>query len=224
MRKPIYVRIKQQIQKEIENKKANDVIESERLLSKRLGASRMTVRKSLDELVEEGYLYRKENVGTFVADRSLRKRNTSLLSDNDANLEYRLINFDVKYGMKNKILEKLNLTDQDSFSIIRAIRLVLKNDKPQQVEEFYMIRNYINEKHINQFDKLLDLSQYLKKGRMTQRFIPTKVPPKYAASLKVTMDEPILMIEGRIFDNQGTPFIYYRSYNNPREKTVEITI
>lgn len=44
-----------------------DAIPSERDLSTRLGVSRMTLRKAVDELVKEGYLVRRHGSGTYVA-------------------------------------------------------------------------------------------------------------------------------------------------------------
>lgn len=45
---------------------ANQMIPSERELMERFGVSRITVRKALDDLVNEGYLYRIQGKGTFV--------------------------------------------------------------------------------------------------------------------------------------------------------------
>lgn len=224
MKTPIYIQIKKKIQEEIKDKNSNDAIESERDLSKRLNASRMTVRKAIDELVEEGFLYRKKNKGTFVSDKSLWKKNTSVTNSEDEKLEYRLINFDVKYSIRDDVLKPLNLNDTDSFSIIRAIRVVLKDKRPQNIEEFYIIRSFIEEKNINKFDKLLDLNSYLKNSTMTQKFVPIRVPTKYAHNLKLNLDTPIIMIEGIVRTKSGVPYIYYKSYNNPKEKVIEITV
>lgn len=224
MKTPIYIQIKEKIQEEIQSKNSNESIESERDLSKRLNASRMTVRKALDELVEEGFLYREKNKGTFVSDKSLWKKNTTVANSEGDELEYRVINFDVKYAIKDDVLNHLNLNDADSFSIIRAIRVVLKDKRPQNVEEFYIIRSFIDEKDINKFDKLLDLNSYLKESTMTQKFIPTIVPIKYASTLNLNLDIPIIMIEGVVRTKSSIPYIYYRSYNNPKEKVIEITI
>lgn len=224
MKRPIYIQIKEKLKEEIQSKNSNQSIESERDLASRLDASRMTVRKAIDELVEEGFLYREQNKGTFVSDKSLWKKNTTFSDGENEELEYRLINFDVKYSIKDDVLERLNLKDYDSFNIIRAIRVVLKNKRPQNIEEFYIIRSFIDEKNINRFDKLLDLNSYLKENSMTQRFTPTTVPVKYASTLNVDLNIPIIVIEGVIRTKEGRPFIYYKSFNNPKEKIIEITL
>lgn len=224
MERPIYLKIKDQIYSEIKNKPSNEAIASERDLAKRLKASRMTVRKALDELVEEGYLYREKNKGTFVADKALWKTNTVVYDQEDDKIDYRLINFDVKFTVGSDILENLNLDKNSPNSVIRAVRLVLKNKQPQKVEEFYLLRNYINEKNINKFDQLLDLNSYLSDSIMKQKFHPMIVPLKYASSLKLSLDQPIIMVEGIIVNKNGVPYIYYKSYNHPNEQKIEITV
>ena len=72
---PIYQRIKNDIIAEIKDKPANAPLLSERDLAVQHGASRMTVRRAVNELVEEGFLYRDANKGTFVADKKLIRKN-----------------------------------------------------------------------------------------------------------------------------------------------------
>ena len=42
---------------------------------------------------------------------------------------------------------------------------------------------------------------------MKQKFHPMTVPIKYAATLKLSIDQPIIMIEGLIINKNGIPFI-----------------
>ena len=78
MAAPIYLQIKDQMIEEIQQLSANAPILSERDLAVKYNASRMTVRKAVNELVDEGYLYRDSNKGTFVAVERLLQRNTSV--------------------------------------------------------------------------------------------------------------------------------------------------
>ena len=74
---PRYLEIKQEILEQIKTKEVNTSIPSERELSLLFDASRMTIRKAIDELVEEGVLYRDKNKGTFIADHTFVNRNSS---------------------------------------------------------------------------------------------------------------------------------------------------
>lgn len=62
-----YLHIKQQLLELIEGFTPHQQLPGERALDTLLGASRMTVRKAINSLVDEGYLYRQEGIGTFVA-------------------------------------------------------------------------------------------------------------------------------------------------------------
>lgn len=65
---PKYYILKLEIIKKIENDEFLDdqMIPSERELIKEFGVSRITVRKAIDELVNEGYVYRVQGKGTYV--------------------------------------------------------------------------------------------------------------------------------------------------------------
>jgi DNA-binding GntR family transcriptional regulator len=67
----------------INNQEPNTMIPSERVLSETLDISRMTVRKAIDIMVQEGKLYRKNNIGTFVSDNRLYKIYNTLTSFSD---------------------------------------------------------------------------------------------------------------------------------------------
>jgi len=66
--KPIYKQIEDVILTGIKNDeyKTGEMIPSERELSDKLNVSRYTIRKAIEELVNKGYLYRKQGNGTFV--------------------------------------------------------------------------------------------------------------------------------------------------------------
>ncbi len=68
---PKYERVKRQLIREIESgtRLSGEAFPSERQLLQQFGVSRPTLVRSLQELVREGYLVRKQGKGTFVAPR-----------------------------------------------------------------------------------------------------------------------------------------------------------
>lgn len=222
METPIYLQIKKKIKEEIKVKNSNEAIESERVLASKYKASRMTVRRAIDELVEEGYLYRKKNKGTFVADESLWKKNP--LEDDVDNIKHQLINFDIKFSVDEIIIEKLELSKTHIPSIIRGIRASFNNNKPIRIEEFYILRNHVEDLDISKFDKVLNLNSYLNEGNLRQQYKAVTVPLKYASTLKLAIDEPIIKTEGIVRNNVGKAFIYYVAYSHPDNDIIEITI
>ena len=68
---PLYQQLQRAIREAIENRHLapEDALPAERLIAADLGISRITVRKALDGLVEEGLLVRRQGSGNFVASR-----------------------------------------------------------------------------------------------------------------------------------------------------------
>ncbi len=70
-RSPRYIQVQKAIKNAIYNNKFHfeDAIPAERDLAEQLDVSRVTVRKAIDGLIDEGLLKRKRGAGTFVASR-----------------------------------------------------------------------------------------------------------------------------------------------------------
>ena len=68
---PLYQQLQRALRAAIENRviAPDDALPPERDLADLLSVSRITVRKAIDELVEEGLLVRKQGSGTFVSNR-----------------------------------------------------------------------------------------------------------------------------------------------------------
>ena len=66
---PIYVQIRETLRGEITGGilKRGEKLPAEHELASKFNVSRMTIRESIEDLVNEGLLYRRHGVGTFVA-------------------------------------------------------------------------------------------------------------------------------------------------------------
>lgn len=241
---PIYRKIKDLILKEIEEKATNSPIDSEREMAVKYDASRMTVRNAINELVEEGFLYREKNRGTFVADQKLLKKNTATHSLQTEELtDFNILYFgpmeagadiaerlEVKADEKVLRIVRLNTVStqirsaeeiaKDKESVVRFNTM---NNRPLSVEEVYFVQKDIPEEDLNNLAKLLDMNIYISEGSLTQRFIPIIVPVKYANLLRLKLTTPIIMIDSIIISKNGKPMVYIKAYNNPIEKVIEIT-
>lgn len=216
----IYLEIKKKLLEDIKDKPVNTPIDSERELAVKFDASRMTVRKAVNELVEEGYLYRNGNKGTFVADRSLHKRNTAaeILLKKEETL-HKLLYFNVKEIPD--AAQRLGLAENDL--ILRAVRLILKDGRPITIEEIHFPYKSVHNTEMKELEQILDMNPYIEEGTLTQRFIPMLVPPQYSNLLHLEMGTPIIMVDSIIRDRIGTPVALVKLYHNPREKIIEIT-
>ncbi len=86
LNKPLYTRIQEYIAERILSGKLKpeSKIQSEREFSEDLGVSRMTVRKALTELVNEGLLERKHGSGTYVAKPKITYESVEMVNYVDA--------------------------------------------------------------------------------------------------------------------------------------------
>lgn len=71
---PRYYQLKELLQEQCASQEPGQLIPSELELCQMYSVSRTTVRKALDQLVQEGLLYRIPGKGTFVASPKLRER------------------------------------------------------------------------------------------------------------------------------------------------------
>ncbi|QUI24591.1 substrate-binding domain-containing protein [Vallitalea pronyensis] len=92
---------------------SQEAIPSENALCRQFNTSRVTVRKAIDALVMENYLYRLQGVGTFVQDKSLRlQQDTPNRIDiifHDNNFLFSEFNSNIIQGAE-KILQQSGLT------------------------------------------------------------------------------------------------------------------
>lgn len=217
---PKYIEIKEHIHDEIQGKPVNSPISSERDLAVKYDASRMTVRNAVNELVEEGILYRDKNKGTFVADLKLIKKNTAteILQKSESH-DFNIIYFSVKNAEDTAPFLDIDPSDQ----ILRIVRLNKVDGRAQSIEEVYFIKSLLKDEDINDLRNLLDIDAYIEQGTVTQRFHAVIVPAQYANLLHLKITVPVIMIESIIRSKNGRPLVFIKAYNNPFEKTIEIT-
>ncbi len=219
---PIYLKIKKIMVQEIADLNANDPIPSERVLAENYGASRMTVRRALDELVDEGLLYRDPKRGTFVADKESVRKNTLIDMMEDETLHYKVLYFDVKASSGKDVQQALNIREADQ--VVRMVRIAYVDGEPSAIEEVYVERHSISDEDFNKMTRWTSFNQFLTKNNVvTQRFIPSVVPVQYARLLKMKLGSPILIVENYISNKQGEKVAYVKIYPNPDRGHIEIT-
>lgn len=223
MEKPLYLQLRDSILDEISNQAPNTPIMSERDLALEYGASRMTVRKAIKTLIDEGYLYCDKNKGTFVADTKLRKKNSSsmLFYSKMKKEDTKILHFDIKNTDK-KITEKLEIPHTDSF--IKIVRLNLDENNPTNLDEIYIARKLVKNFDPSKMEELLDFEEFIMQGAINQSFKPIIVPIEYAKLLGLKINTPIIMIESTISNKQGKVFAYIKTFTNPNYVNIEITL
>lgn len=214
MAEPIYVQIMESLKEKISAMEPNQPISSERELENEYNASRMTIRKAINLLVEEGYLYRIQNVGTFVADLKLRKHTPDQLTFRafgNSN-SYRILYFKVK---ENAEIAKMLETDSLQ-PIIQIVRLN-KNEEgiPESIDEIYLNQSLMDGMDLKNIHDILKFGAEIPRGSINQRFVPMVVPLQYANLLQIKINTPIICVESKVNMLNGKIFAYVVSYNSP---------
>ena len=138
---PVYFQLKNIILKKIESGeyRIGSPIPSERDLCEAFSISRMTVRQALNQLVNEGVLYREKGKGTFVSKPKIEERNLMSFSDivKQKGLvpSSRILRFE-KCNADREIKEMLGLKDEDMVYELKRLRLA--NNVPIGIEETYI--------------------------------------------------------------------------------------
>src|SRR3546814_585741 len=79
---PLYIQLARNLREHIESGgvEPGEPLPSERELSERMGMSRVTIRKGIQKLIEEGLLFRRHGSGTYVTERILADRKSTRLN------------------------------------------------------------------------------------------------------------------------------------------------
>lgn len=221
MAEPIYQKIKIAIEEMIADKEPNSPILSERELEKKFNASRMTIRKAIDMLVNEGLLYRVQNVGTFVADSKLHKNviQTNILNIFSEDDEYKILHFKVKQNAE--IAHILEVEDDDP--LLQVFRLNLKDGQPDSIDEIYIDKNLCETMRIKDLSNIMQMASTITIGSVNRKFIPMTVPLQYAKLLKIHIGASIICLQSKVNLLDGKVFAYIVSYCSP-QKNIEITL
>jgi GntR family transcriptional regulator len=228
---PVYYRLQVSIRNEIESGrwKPGEMIPTERALAEIHAVSVGTVKKALLNLVFEGYLYRVQGKGTFVAGTTLRRESLRY---------YRLLEHfdDVEADLKVRFLESsemncfepvtryLNLTPRQKLYEIK--RVFLAGEKPVAYTVSYLPQKMF--KGLGKLPKSLFEKVTLYKVLEQNYGLPTiynhelfQIVPaeaEVAGNLKIPEQTPIFFIEMLSFTYKDKPYEYRQAFCHPGKR------
>jgi len=215
---PLYIQLRDELIQKIKSE-VWDVecqIPTEKALMEEYGIGRVTVRDALAILVNEGYLYKRHGIGTFVAKKQTSKGFEPLIS-----LTYSLKARGV--NPHNVIVEKSMITPSKKFitklkwdsvkpcCFLKRIRYA--EHTPIAIEDSYFTETY---KNLDQrFDLEGSIAKIILEGlnitiRKVEQVVVSRLPTKEEQNiLKIDENTSVLNLERWIYteDNQE-PFFY----------------
>ena len=216
----LYLRIKDWLREAIEKGeyRPGDRIPSEHELMRRFGVSRSTIRQAVSELVLEGWLYRVQGSGTYVARPKYRQTLSRLTSfTEDMHLlgltpRSRLLLFRVEEA-DEKISSALSLKPGEE--VIRIERLRFADEEPMALNTSILPRQLVPglEKRDLQRSSLYEILERrygLILARAEQTLEPALADPYAAELLRVPIGAPLLLVEGVVYLKNGTPIEWVR--------------
>ena len=237
--KPLYKQFEETLKYKIENSeiKVGSKIPSERALTEEYGISRITVRKAIDALVAQGYLQRGQRKATVViSNKSLDETSVFLKSKalgiieelHALGISPTITVIDRSFVPAPKqVRQRLMLPPLENDCFVYS-RLFKDNLSPILYNKSYV------SVEIGQLIKNLDFSMdvilsYLESQGYTIGFSKYKVSAipaddNHCKLLRVSLGEPVIVIERTLFANPQTPLIWSRTYCRHDRYSFKVTL
>lgn len=219
---PIYVQIRENLRADITGGtlKRGEQLPPEHELAARFNVSRMTIRESIEDLVNEGLLYRRHGVGTFVAFPHLQRDHTRLTSffdkaeDEGIEVRARLLKLEV-VPAKPKVALALDIPT--GTRVIRVKTLRYADNVPVTVHDAHLPHKLFASLLTENFEVQHLWSLFEKAGyrvkRAVQRLEAREADRDVALLMKIKQGAPILFKERTVYAEDGTPVEFTYCYN-----------
>jgi GntR family transcriptional regulator len=191
-----------------------DKILSENQLMDQFGVSRNTSKKAIDELVQEGILYRIQGKGTFVAKPKLQQSLMGFYSFSKVLKEKGLNPKDIilkieEVKLTAKIQEALKLEENET--VIEMKRLRCANNEPYILESSFIPKKLI--KDTEQLKKVGEISLYdlfaqqfnIVVTKAKEAFEPVLIRAEESEYLQTEEGRPALLLERTAYEVNGLP-------------------
>lgn len=199
----------------------DDMLPSEVELMERYNVSRITVRQALDELVNEGLIYRQRGRGTFVAHPTVDQALTRIISFTEDMRQRGFIPgtevlFSGLEPAPPEVAEKLQL--EPGTELVRLDRLRLADNEPMSMEESHLVHRYCpgilqHDYAANPLREVLEQHYDIRLVRAKQTIRAIAAPRKIADKLSIPANTPLLYIERISYSSQNIPVEFLRLYH-----------
>ncbi len=219
---PLYIQIRKSLHDDIVNQVLlpGQKLPSEDELAARFGVSRMTVRQGIADLIDEGLLYRRHGVGTFVAQPHIVRDHTHLTNfveiakKEGIDLKVRLLAAEL---LPAKLIVARALTLEEGDLVIRVKTLRFAEGAPITLHDSYvpyklfpqLLQENLETNH------LWDIFESY--GRRVKRAVEIvearEAEDEIAELLEMEAGAPVLYKERTVYLDDGTPVDFTFCFN-----------
>ena len=223
---PLYQQIKEDIKAAIQQGiyKAKEQIPTEPELSAEYSVSRITVRRAIEELCNEGYLIKRQGLGTFVSTPRIHRKITEGNRLESFSTLCQSCNMVAGAHLLSRQIVPIRQEEQEFFGLgsdallIYVERLRTADNLPIFLENmFFPYQTYrglmtedLNNRSIFQVMKQIDGRTVNDTSRRTLEI--AKASPKQAQKLGISTGEPLLFMNCYFIDQEGHPLCIGRQY------------
>ncbi len=233
---PFYHRIKTDLLGKIERGvyREGEKIDSEISLCRQYGVSRPTIRHAIEQLVHDGYLWRKQGKGTFVSATRIHKNlneYTPFAEDVKTigkNARLRILT-NKRIGANREIADKLGMEPGAEVLKVAAIRMMDSQPMVYRVSYYVVallptLQETVRE-DVSMFEAIhtvlgKDSGLYIAKAKQTFRVVTAG--EQEAEYLRLPLGAPLIQWEGLNYLNNGKAIEYYFALSNSEKYTFSV--
>jgi GntR family transcriptional regulator len=230
---PLYVRIRESLRSSILN---NDLVPGQKIpsedeLAVQFGVSRMTVRQGISDLIDEGVLYRRHGVGTFVAQPQVERDHTGLNNFFESaavkgiQVSMRVLIADI-LPARLRVAKALNLNEGELVIRIKTLRFA--EGVPVTVHDAHLpyrlfsqlLQEDLEARHL--WDYIESYGYRVKRAH--QKLEAREADEDIARLLEMEVGAPILYKERTVYTDDGTPVEFTFCYNRGDRYSLTVTL
>jgi GntR family transcriptional regulator len=208
---PLYCQLMDILISEIQtNRKEDEQLPSEREIGEKYNVSRATVRQAMQEMEQEGYIYRSHGKGTFVAPQRVNQELLKFYSFTEEMKKLgkspssQVLDFEV-IDCNKKISNKLEI--DENAKVYKILRLRLADNKPMMLETTYLPYDRFPGMVRQQLEQTAMYDIFAQKFAVKitsakEKFQPVVTNAEEARYLKVSKEIPSLKIERYTYENE----------------------
>lgn len=213
---PLYIQLANNLRQMIHDgdMETGDALPSERALAEHTGASRVTIRKAIDQLINEGLLLRRQGAGTYIAPRIEQSGDelTGFSADAESRGESPASIWLIRSTANPTEDEAKLLKIKPGDKVVRLGRVRLSDGEPLAIEHavvpavFFKDPDNIGD---SLYKALGETGSRPVKG--SQKLRASLATPTEAGLLSIHEGDGVLRIERHSYLEDGTPVEYTRS-------------